>query len=153
MELEDDLTATGGGIAEDGATVALRAADKHPRNTPQRLIDEPNRMVRIFDHHTGMKDAMAFIMFLYKAHVDDIVDAPDALHDEHTELIRKQLLADPCGEIGTPRTTYWFRAPGGDHLGAVRTKPGLRLQYLDQKMYVAFRANAFRIMAPQAKHP
>ena len=115
MDLGGDLTATGGGIAEDEATVALRAADKHPRNTPQRIIDEPSRMVRVFDHHTGMKDAMAFIMYLYKAHVDDIVDAPGALQDEHTERIRKQLLADPCGDIGTPRTTYWFRAaPGGD---------------------------------------
>ena len=149
MDLGDDLTTTGGGIAEDGATAALRAADKHPRNTPQRLIDEPNRMVRIFDHHTGMKDAMAFIMFLYKAHVDDIVYAPGALQDEHTERIRKQLLADPCGENGTPRTTYWFRRSGGPKSEAVRTKPGLRLQDLNQKVYVAFRANAYRLMAPE----
>ena len=148
MELGDDLTATGGGIAEDGATIALRTADKHPRNTPQRVIHEPSRMVRIFDHHTGMEDAMAYIMFLYKAHVDDIVDATGAQQDEHTERIRKQLIADPCGETGTPRTTYWFRAPGGDHSGVIRTKAGLRLQDLNQKVYVAFRANAYRIMAP-----
>ena len=149
MEIGDDRTATGGGITEDGATVALRAADKHPRNTPQRVIEEPSRMVRIFDHHTGMKDAMAFIMYLYKAHVDDIVYAPGALQDEHTERIRKQLLADPCGENGTPRTTYWFRRSGGPKSEAVRTKPGLRLQDLNQKVYVAFRANAYRLMAPE----
>jgi hypothetical protein len=83
-----------------------------------------------------MKDAMAYIMFLCKAHVDDIVDPPGAPQDEHTERIRKQLLADPCGEAGTPRTPYWFRAPGGDHSGAIRTKPGLRLQDLNQKVYV-----------------
>ena len=148
MEQGVDFTATGGGIAEDGATIALRTADKHPRNTPQRIINEPSRMVRIFDHHTGMEDAMAYIMFLYKAHVDDIVDAPGAQQDEHTERIRKQLIADPCGETGTPRTTYWFRAPGGDHSGAIRTEAGLRLQDLNQKVYVAFRANAYRIMAP-----
>ena len=64
MDQGDDLTATGGGIAEDGATIALRTADKHPRNTPQRVIHEPSRMVRIFDHNTGMEDAMAYIMFL-----------------------------------------------------------------------------------------
>jgi hypothetical protein len=66
MDQGNDLTATGGGIAEDGVTIALRTADKHPRNTPQRVIHEPSRMVRIFDHHTGMEDAMAYIMFLFR---------------------------------------------------------------------------------------
>ena len=67
MEQGVDFTATGGGIAEDGATIALRTADKHPRNTPQRIIHEPSRMVRIFDHHTGTEDATAYIMFFSKA--------------------------------------------------------------------------------------
>ena len=37
---------------------------------------------------------------------------------------------------------------GTSYSGAITTKAGLRLQDLNQKVYVAFRANAYRILAP-----